>query len=220
MSHLPNACFACSAVLFDMDGTLVNSSAVTERVWAKWAARHSLKVNEILPVVHGRRSIDVMREVAPHLGISEREAYLFDAEEAQDSEGVLPIPGATDVLLSLCREKWAVVTSATRELAETRLNFAGLPTPSVLISAEDVPRGKPSPDCYQLAADRLAVQSAECLVVEDTHAGIAAGLSAGMQVLGIGGAIQQSLPKGTPWVQDLRQLRVMSNGHQLTVEVH
>ena len=111
------------------------------------------------------------------------------------------------------------MTSATRELAETRLNFAGLPIPSVLISAEDVQRGKPNPDCYQLAAAQLGVRSSECLVLEDTLTGIQAGITAGMQVLGIGAAIRQSLPKRTPWTRDLRRLRVISNGDQLTVEV-
>jgi mannitol-1-/sugar-/sorbitol-6-phosphatase len=219
MSAVHLFCFPCRAVLFDMDGTLVDSSAVTERVWAKWAARHNLNVNDILSVVHGRRSIDVMREVAPHLGISDREAFLVDAEEARDSEGVSPIPGAADVLLSLCGERWAVVTSATRELAETRLHFAGLPMPSVLVSAEDVQRGKPNPDGYLLAAARLAVPSAECLVVEDTDAGIQAGIKAGMQVLGIGAAIRPKLPEGTPWIRDLRLIHVARDGDLLKVEV-
>src|SRR5262249_37827285 len=128
MLELPNTfCFPCRAILFDMDGTLVDSTAVVERVWSRWAARHGLNVDEILPVVHGRRTIDVMREVAPHLSISEEEAALFDAEEGQDRDGVLPVAGATDVLSSLRLERWAVVTSATRELAETRLGLAGLP---------------------------------------------------------------------------------------------
>lgn len=201
-----------------MDGTLVDSTAVVERVWRQWAARHHLDVDRILPLVHGRRTIETIREAAPHLNFSEDEAARFDAEEAQDSRGVLPVAGAVHALSSLSRDQWAVVTSATRELAETRLRFAGLPIPSVLVSADDVREGKPSPEGYLLAAARLGVSSAECLVIEDARAGIEAGVRAGMQVLGIGSTAARDGFKGIPWIPDLTRLRVC-NGDRLEIEI-
>jgi sugar-phosphatase len=208
--------FACRAILFDMDGTLVDSTAIVERVWANWAARHSLNLQTILAVAHGRRSIDVMREVAPHLTITEHDAAALDAEEAEDSNGVVAIPGAVAILSSLRPNSWAVVTSATRALAASRLQLAGLPIPTVLVPAEDVRRGKPHPDGYLLASDRLGIPPADCLVIEDTTVGLEAGRRAGMQVLAIGARIQ---PHHAPWTPDLTPLRVIAHAERLTVEL-
>jgi sugar-phosphatase len=207
-SHQPPLRFSCAAVLFDMDGTLVDSTAVVERVWRQWAARHGLDAERILPLAHGRRTIETIREAAPHLNFSEEEAARFDAEEARDSRGVLPVAGAVRVLSSLPLDRWAVVTSATLELASARLRFAGIPIPSVLVSADDVREGKPSPEGYLLAAARLGVPAAECLVIEDAPAGIEAGVAAGMRVIGIGATAPSEFAGAISWIPDLTRLRI------------
>ena len=201
-----------------MDGTIVDSTPVVERQWRRWAARHELNADAILAVSHGRRTIETMREVAPHLRTSDAEAACFDEEEARDSEGVIAMAGAAPLLSSLSPDSWAVVTSATLHLAHNRLRFAGLPIPSVLVSADDVREGKPDPEGYLLAAARLGVHPTECLVLEDTPAGIAAGLAAEMQVLAIGNTVaRESLPVA-PWLPDLTRLRVR-HGDRLEVLV-
>src|SRR5260370_30157468 len=160
--------FTCRAILSDMDGTIVDSTAVVERQWRRWAARHELSADASLAVAHGRRTIETMREVAPHLCTSETEAACFDEEEAPDSEGVIAIAVAACLLSSLRPDSWAVVTSATLHLAHNRLRFAGLPIPSVLVSADDVRRGKPDPEGHLLAAARLGRHLTDGLVMEDT----------------------------------------------------
>lgn len=176
---------ACDAVLFDLDGTLVDSAKVVERLWAEWAARHSLNVDDILAISHGRRAEDTMRLVAPHLKTLKEEAAARLREEELQSEGLVAVAGAETLLSHIPQTRWAIVTSCTRTLAEARLRCVGLPVPAVVISQESVPLGKPHPDGYLEAARILGWTPRNCLVVEDSPIGVEAGRAAGMRVLGV-----------------------------------
>ncbi|EPJ88878.1 hypothetical protein CFII64_03622 [Pseudomonas sp. CFII64] len=172
-----------SAFLFDMDGTLLNSIIAAERVWTIWAQRHDLDVAAFLPTIHGVRSVDTIRRLnLPGLD-PVLEAEGISRAEIEDVEGVVSIEGAARLLASLPPERWAIVTSAPRALAEARLKAAGLELPVNLITAEDVSQGKPAPDCFLLAAKRLGVDIKDCLVFEDAPAGIAAAEAAGASVM-------------------------------------
>lgn len=174
---LPDHGFA--AMLFDMDGTLINSIAAAENVWAKWARSHGIDVASFLPTIHGRRAIDTIASLnLPTIDAAAEAAFITQAEIAE-VQGVEEIPGAAAFLSRLPLSRWAVVTSAPRQLALTRLKAAGLPIPQVLITAEDVERGKPEPDGYLLAAKQLGVDCTDCLIFEDAEIGIAAALAAG-----------------------------------------
>jgi len=210
--NLPDRAFA--AFLFDMDGTLLSSIAAAERVWARWAARHGLDVAAFLPTIHGMRSVETVRRLNLPGVDAEAEAAAITAEEMLDVEGVEPIPGILAFLATLPADRWAVVTSAPRELARRRMAAAGLPEPKLMIAAEDVTRGKPAPDCFRLAAARLGVDARDCLVFEDAPAGIAAGESAGAGVVVISATHAQPLPTGHPSVHDYRVLanRVDADG--------
>jgi sugar-phosphatase len=172
-----------SAFLFDMDGTLTNSVAAAERVWSQWAEGKGLNVADFLPTIHGVRCIDTLRRLNLPGVDPEREADLLAQAEIDDVEGVVSIEGAARFLAALPDERWAVVTSAPRLLAERRILAAGLPLPQIMVSAEDVEHGKPAPDCFLLAARKLGVKPDECLVFEDAPAGIAAAEAAGAKVM-------------------------------------
>lgn len=176
--------FNCKAIIFDLDGVLVDSSAVVERHWQEWADKHGLDMAVLHPIMHGRRAIETMRMVAPHLDI-ETEAAEFAALEVAENDGLLPIEGAVSLLQSLPPGRWGVATSGTRAIALSRLRAGGLPEPDVLITADDVRRGKPAPDAYLMAAEGLGVAPHDCLVVEDAPAGVKAAISAGMRVIGL-----------------------------------
>ncbi|MFK3740258.1 HAD-IA family hydrolase [Massilia sp. TN1-12] len=175
---LPSRDYA--AFLFDMDGTILTSIKAAERVWGNWAAGHGLDVAAFLPTIHGRRTEDTVR--AQNLpGIDAlAEAARITAAEIEDTAGIEAIAGVADFLASLPRARWAIVTSAPRQLALARIAAAGLPLPDVLVSAEDVQRGKPAPDPFLLGADKLGVAAADCLVFEDTLAGLQSAAAAGM----------------------------------------
>ncbi|XKU39351.1 HAD family hydrolase [Pseudomonas [fluorescens] ATCC 17400] len=171
------------AFLFDMDGTLLNSMAAAERVWAAWARRHGLDVEAFLGTIHGVRAIDTInRQALPGVD-AQAEARGITEAEIEDVEGVLAIPGAVAFLQSLPAHRWAVVTSAPKALALRRMHAAGLVPPAVMITAEDVDSGKPDPACYLLGAQRLGVPIGDCLVFEDAPVGIRAGEAAGADVL-------------------------------------
>jgi sugar-phosphatase len=174
------------AFLFDMDGTLIDSTAAAERVWGKWARRHGLDVATFLPKMHGRRSADTVRDTGiTGLDIEAESRAVTDAEIV-DTAGVVAIAGAAAFVDALPPARWAIVTSAPLALAKARLKAAGLDLPAVIITAEDVQAGKPDPMGYRLAADRLSVAVGDCLVFEDADAGIRAGEAAGCDVLIIG----------------------------------
>jgi sugar-phosphatase len=172
-----------AALLFDMDGTVLNSIAAAERVWTIWARRQGLDVKGFLPTIHGKRAVETVAALGlPGIDpVVEADALL--KAEAADLEGIVPIPGAVAFLDALPRERWAIVTSAPRELALLRIEAAGIPVPAIMVSAEDVTHGKPAPDCFLLAARRLGVDARDCLVFEDAPAGIAAGEASGASVM-------------------------------------
>jgi mannitol-1-/sugar-/sorbitol-6-phosphatase len=175
----------CEAVLFDLDGVLIDSSQCITRHWKEWADRHGLDLNLIMQVAHGLRSIDTMRLMAPRGLDVEEEARQYDAQEVRDHAGVTAIEGAHQVLAALPEDAWAVVTSGSTQLARGRMAYVGLPIPRVLVTADDVQQGKPAPGPYLLGAKRLGAAVEECVVIEDAPAGIQAGKRAGMRVIGI-----------------------------------
>jgi len=172
-----------SALLFDMDGTILNSIAVAEKIWGDWAAGFGIDVESFLPTIHGIRSVENIAKLNLPGVDAESEAQKITNAEISEVDGVVPIPGAEEFLKSLPKNKWAVVTSAPRKLALARLVAVGFPLPSVLVAAEDVKRGKPDPECYILAAKQLGVDPRDCLVFEDAEAGIQAGQASGAQVV-------------------------------------
>jgi len=171
------------AFLFDMDGTILTSIAAAERVWTAWARGHGIDLARFLPTLHGMRAV----ETITRLGLTNidilAEVEALTQAEIDDVEGIESIAGAAAFLGSLPADRWAVVTSAPRRLAERRLSAAGLPMPPLMVAGDDVSRGKPAPDCFLLAAERLGRDPAECLVFEDAPAGIQAAEAAGMSVM-------------------------------------
>lgn len=172
-----------------MDGVLMDSTPSVERVWRTWAAKHGLDPERVAPLAHGRRSIETIRAVAPELDAA-KENVIVEQMEIDDKEGVMALPGAGELLAYLPPDRFAIVTSATRPLAVARLGYAGIPVPRHMITANDVIHGKPSPEPFLKGATLLGFGPADCLVFEDTPAGIASARSAGMQ----GVALQTTYP--------------------------
>ncbi|ANM10033.1 MULTISPECIES: HAD family hydrolase [unclassified Rhizobium] len=170
------------AFLFDMDGTLLNSIAVVERVWSEWARRHGFEPEVFLKTIHGIRASDVIRGLGLPGVDPAHEADLLLAEEMEDVSGIVEIPDAVRFLSAIPDGKWAIVTSAPIELAVRRMAAAGIPMPNVIVSGGEVKSGKPSPEGYLLGASRLGVDPEKCLVFEDAVAGILAGEAAGADV--------------------------------------
>ena len=177
-----------------MDGTLLTSIAVAERIWGRWAQRHHLDVASFLPTIHGVQTVDTIRRLALPGVDPEIEAAAITRAEIDDVDGIEAIAGAADFLRSLPADRWSIVTSATRDLALRRLAAAGLPLPTVIVTAKDVERGKPAPDGFLLAAKRLGFPISDCLVFEDAPAGIAAAEAAGASLIVITAAHPQSTP--------------------------
>ncbi|WP_413712624.1 HAD-IA family hydrolase [Rhizobium sp. Rhizsp82] len=166
-----------------MDGTLLTSIAAAERVWGAWAQRQGLDPVAFLPTMHGQRAIDTIRRLNLPGVDPEIEAEKITNAEIDDIQGVAAIAGAAEFLAALPADRWAIVTSASKELARRRLETAGLSIPSVIVTGEDVAVGKPDPQCFLLAARRLGFPAANCLVFEDVEAGVKAGRAAGADVV-------------------------------------
>ena len=180
-----------SAVLLDMDGTLVDSDAAVERAWSSWAAEHGVDPDAVLAIAHGSPPGPTIRRMLPDLddrAVADAAARQMDLQY-EDLSDVIAALGADRLLATLERLAlpWAVVTSADVRLARARLGAARVPEPPLLITVEDVRVGKPDPECYRVAAARLDVDPARCLVVEDAEPGVAAGRAAGMTVVGLRG---------------------------------
>jgi sugar-phosphatase len=198
----------CAAILFDLDGVLIDSTDSIVRHWQQWAQRHNLDLAAIMQVAHGRRTIEPMQLVAPHLAVEE-EARTFAAMEAADTEGVVAIEGALPLLNSLPADAWAIVTSGGRNLATARLRSRGLPVPRVMVTAEDVVHGKPDPEPYAAAAHALGIATAQCVVVEDAPAGLCAARAAGMRTVAVASThVQEELAGATAIVGRLNDIGV------------
>lgn len=190
------------AFLFDMDGTLITSTLAAERVWTRWAERHSLDVAALLSVMHGVRAVDTIRnQNLPDIDLDAEVAWV-ERGEIEDVDGVAPIPGSIDFVKRLPPDRWAVVTSASVPLARARLKAAGVTPPGVMITAEDVERGKPDPAGYLKAAATLGFDVADCLVFEDAAAGIKAGEAAGADVMVVTAAWTHPLETDHPTLAD------------------
>jgi len=199
------------AFLFDMDGTLLNSIAAAERIWTRWALRHGVDVATFLPTIHGVRAIDtIARQHLPGVD-AQVEAEQITREEIEDVEGVVQVAGAAAFLKSLPPGQWAIVTSAPMALALRRMEAAGIPSPLVMVTSEDVSDGKPNPACYRLAAERLQVAPRECLVFEDADAGIRAGEAAGADVMVVTATHSHPVDTRHRQIEDYRGLAVEMN---------
>lgn len=207
-----------AAFLFDMDGTVLTSIASAERVWTRWAEQHGLDAATFVPTIHGARAVDTIRNLGLPGVDAEAEARAITIAEIADVEGIDPITGVAAFLAALPQDRWAIVTSAPRELALRRIAAAGLPVPPLLVSADDVKRGKPAPDCFLLAASRLGVAATDCLVFEDAPAGIAAGEAAGAKVVVVTATHSHPQPTAHPQIPGYAHLFVeMTPAGGLTV---
>lgn len=174
------------AVLFDMDGTLVDSTSIVEQVWATFAGRYGLDIAEILRSSHGVQAMDTVRRFAPAGADVHALAAELGRMELAETRGIVPVPGALELLGVLPADAVALVTSASRGLAEVRMAAAGIEVPAASVTSEDVTRGKPHPEGYLRAAALLGVDPADAVVFEDAPAGIAAGVAAGIRTVAVG----------------------------------
>jgi len=209
----------CAALLFDMDGVLINSTPAVARVWSRWAMEHGFNPEEVVARAHGRPSLTTVREYLPDAD-HEKENREVERREIEDLEGVVPLPGALELLASLPEERWTIVTSSTRALAEVRINAAGLPLPKRLITSSDITRGKPDPEPYLKAAAALEFPAPECVVLEDVPAGIRSGKSAGAKVIAFKTTTREPALReaGADWVlNNCADIRVADVGNCLTL---
>jgi mannitol-1-/sugar-/sorbitol-6-phosphatase len=193
----------CGALLFDLDGVLIDSTPAVIRVWTQWAIAHGFDPDEVVRRAHGRPSISTIREYFPH-GDHEAENHVVESGEIADLNGVVPLPGARELLEVLPPDRWTIVTSCTRPLGTTRLRAAGLPIPTHLVTCDDIKNGKPDPEPYLKGASLLGAAAKDCVVVEDAPAGIRAGKAAGARVI----ACRTTSPEqelrdaGSDWIVD------------------
>jgi sugar-phosphatase len=208
-----------SAILFDLDGVLADSTPSVTRAWSAWARRVGLEPEWLLRRVHGRRAIDTIRAVRPELDADSELATLV-ADETTDNADVVEIPGARALVSALPADRWAIVTSGLRPVATARLVAAGVPIPRVMVTAESINRGKPDPEAYLKGAAELGVAPKDCLVVEDAPAGAAAARAAGMQLLGLATTHQaDELEPAALVVPDLTHITVRLVGDKLEISL-
>ncbi|MEV5345135.1 HAD family hydrolase [Streptomyces achromogenes] len=198
------------ALLFDNDGTLVSSLDSVERCWSRWAGEYGITAEEFGRVeLHGRPAVEIVADLLPAHLVPEAVARVEQLEvEDVPGGGVRLLPGTRDVLDALPSDRWAVVTSATRRLAEARLGAVGI-TPKALVSSDDVTRGKPDPEPYLLAARQLGVDPAHCVVFEDAPAGLRAGRAAGMTTVALATTHRAAELDADLVVDDLSALSVL-----------
>lgn len=203
--------FSCSAILFDLDGVLLDSTRVVAEQYTRWAREHGLDPAEVMKAAHGVRTLEVVRRVAPHLDAVAETKRIEEREAAADNMN--PIPGAIALVSSIPSRRWGVVTSGTRFLATTRMRKFGIPIPDVLVTAEDVTNGKPDPEPYRKGAELLKENPADCVVIEDAPAGIRSAHAAGMRVISLPTTYPiAELHEADVIIAGLRSIKITVNG--------
>lgn len=207
-----------------MDGVLLDSTPAVARVWHQWAIEHGFNPQEVVRAAHGRPSISTIRDYLPHSDY-EAENREVERREIADLEGVAPLPGAIELLQSLPADRWAVVTSCTRPLAQVRIRAGGLPAPKFLVTSDDIRNGKPAPDPYLEAAELLCLHPSDCVVLEDAPAGVRSGKAAGCRVI----ALPTTMPEedlrnaGADWLvencAEISLLTPRTNGERLKLSL-
>ncbi|HEY3974612.1 MAG TPA: HAD-IA family hydrolase [Candidatus Sulfotelmatobacter sp.] len=202
----------CAALLFDMDGVLIDSTPAVARVWRRWAIERGFDPEQVVASAHGRPSLTTVREYLPHAD-HDAENREVERREIADLEGVVPLPGALALLASLPADRWTIVTSCTRALAEVRLRAAGLPLPMKFITSNDITHGKPHPEPYLKGASLLGFDSTECIVFEDAPAGVRSGKAAGARVIAFTTTVHETplQEAGADWIaNNCADIRVTS----------
>jgi sugar-phosphatase len=209
----------CRALLFDLDGVLIDSTPAVARVWHQWALDHGFNPEEVVARAHGRPSLATVRDYLPHAD-HDAENREVERREIADLAGVVPLPGALALLASLPLDRWTIVTSCTRRLAEVRIKAAGLPLPARMVTSTDITHGKPHPEPYLKGVSLLGFPAAQCVVLEDAPAGIRSGKSAAAKVI----ALKTTAPPaalrdaGADWIlNNCADIRVFSSAPNLTL---
>jgi sugar-phosphatase len=211
----------CAALLFDLDGVLIDSTPAVERVWRRWAIEHGFDPEEVVAHAHGRPSLTTVREYLPNAD-HEAENREVERREIEDLEGIVPLAGAGELLASLPTDRWTIVTSCTRPLAEVRIKAAGLPLPEKIITASDITHGKPHPEPFLKGAAVLGFPPGQCVVLEDVPAGVRAGKAAGARVIAFTTTFPESALReaGADWIlSNCADLRVADHEQDLVLNV-
>jgi len=216
----------CRALLFDLDGVLIDSTPAVARVWQRWALEHGFDPAAVVRMAHGRPSRTTIRQLIPAADLDpallDKEDREVERREIEDLDGVVLLPGASRLLNGLPPDRWTIATSCTRRLAEVRLRAAGLPVPTNMITSSDVKIGKPDPEPFLKAAAKLGVAAKDCIVLEDAPAGVRAGKAAGARVI----AFLTTMPRhdledaGADWiVQDCTNIAASNPDHDDDVQL-
>jgi mannitol-1-/sugar-/sorbitol-6-phosphatase len=211
----------CKALLFDMDGVLVDSTPAVSRVWRQWAIERGFDPVEVVAHAHGRPSLTTVREYLPQAD-HEAENKEMERRELNDLDGVVALPGALELLSQLPTSRWAIVTSSTRSLAMVRLQAAGIPVSERLVTASDVKNGKPDPEPYRKAATVLGYDAAQCVVIEDAPAGIHAAKAAGARIVALRTTTSDAVLRaaGADWVlNNCQDISATKSGNDLLLDL-
>lgn len=201
----------CRGLLFDLDGTLIDSLHAVDRAWTTWAIRHGLEPSDVLPLIHGRRSIESIRAIMPDID-AEAEDLVLRQIESSDTSGVVALPGAAALLEQLPPDRWGIVTSGTSDVARARLRATGIPIPPAAVFGEDVTFGKPHPEPYLLGASYLGLDPSDVVAFEDTRAGLQSIQAAGMRHVSVGFPLE-------PVIYDYRRLRLQFEGDEIILNL-
>jgi sugar-phosphatase len=211
----------CAGLLFDLDGVLINSTPAVARVWRRWALERGFNPEEVVSRAHGRPSLTTVREYLPKAN-HELENREVERREIEDIEGVVPLPGALELLRSLPEDRWTIVTSCTRALAEVRIKAAGLPLPRKMVTSNDITLGKPHPEPFLKGASMLGFPPQECVVFEDVPAGVRAGKAAGAKVIAFTTTVQVPALReaGADWIlNSCAEVRLLHSSNMLILSL-